>query len=121
MNNIFRRLGYLVASSFIVILAQPVYQEFAIDIERTITSVTISEVSSYCILARQAIDVLGRPGKDSDMQMSGADGTWTIVWSKPQLTLEEATHLLNQAIARGSTSTTFSTQPQVDLLASEEL
>lgn len=42
------------------------------------------------------------------------------MWSKPKLTLEEATRLLEQAIARGSASTAIATQPQVDLLATEE-
>lgn len=44
------------------------------------------------------IDALGRPGVDSDMEMMRANSTWTVVWSKPQLTLAQATHLVNQVI-----------------------
>ncbi|MEM9543386.1 MAG: hypothetical protein AAGA60_28325 [Cyanobacteria bacterium P01_E01_bin.42] len=95
-------------------------QEPAIETDGVVTIATISDVPSSCILARQAIEVLGRPGKDSDLEMMGGDGTWMIIWSKPQLTLEESTRLLEQAIAWGSSSTAISTQPQVDLLAAEE-
>ncbi|MBP0017260.1 MAG: hypothetical protein J7647_06830 [Cyanobacteria bacterium SBLK] len=99
---------------------ESIARELDIDTNSTITIATISDVPSSCILARQAIEVLGRPGKDSDLEMMGGDGTWTLVWSKPQLTLEDATHLLEQAIARGSASTAIATQPQVDLLATEK-
>ena len=78
---------------------ESISQEPAIAANKTITIATFKEVESSCILARQAIDALGRPGKDSDLEMMGGEGNWTIMWSKPQLTLEEATQLLQQAIA----------------------
>ena len=78
-----------------------IYQEPMIDADGMITSAVIKDVASNCILARQLINVLGRPGVDNDMEMIGTDGTWTIVWTEPQLTLEEATHRVNQAIAPG--------------------
>lgn len=69
------------------------------DSDRMLTTIVVEEVESSCILARQMIDVLGRPGVDNDMQMLGANDTWTIVWTTPQLTLAQATHLVNQTIA----------------------
>ena len=78
---------------------ESINQEPITDTNEIITRATIGEVASSCILARQIIDVLGRPGRDNDLEMMGGNGTWTIMWSEPQLTLEEATHLLNRAIA----------------------
>ena len=74
-------------------------QEPLPDSSQIMTRAVITEVASNCILARQLIDVLGRPGVDTDMEMLGTNGTWTIVWTEPQLTLAEATHRMNQAIA----------------------
>lgn len=69
------------------------------DSDFLLTTAIIGEVSSSCILARQMIDALGRPGIDSDMEMLGTNPTWTITWTQPSLTLEQATNLMSQAIA----------------------
>ena len=98
---------------------ESIHQERAIDTHRTIFKVVVGEVDSYCILARQMIQVLGRPGTDNDMEMLGANGTWTIVWTEPQLTLEEATRLMERAIAPQSKSIAIDTQPQAKPLSPE--
>ncbi|MEO1403695.1 MAG: hypothetical protein AAFV72_20955 [Cyanobacteria bacterium J06635_1] len=84
-------------------------QDLMTDTNQVITRVVLNGVASHCSLARQLIDVLGRPGIDNDMEMLGTNSTWTIVWSEPSHTLEEATHLINQAIAPRPAST--HTQP----------
>lgn len=89
---------------------ESVNQEPLIDTDQIITRVVINEVTSHCILARQIINVLGRPGLDNDMEMLGSNGTWTIAWTEPQLTLEEATHLVNQAIAPRSAPNAIAAQ-----------
>lgn len=76
-----------------------IHQEPLIGTDRVITRVVLTGVVSNCILARRMIQILGRPGTDSDMEMIGTNDTWTIVWSQPHYTLEEATDLVNQAIA----------------------
>ena len=89
---------------------ESIHQELLDDTTRMITRVVIKDVASNCILARQMIDVLGRPGTENDMEMIGTNGTWTIVWTEPQLTLEEATHRVNQAIALRPIAATIETQ-----------
>lgn len=89
---------------------ESIHQELLDDTNRMITRVVIKDVTSNCILARQMIDVLGRPGTENDMEMIGTNGTWTIVWTEPQLTLEEATHRVNQAIAPRPIAATIETQ-----------
>ncbi|MEO0536268.1 MAG: hypothetical protein AAF215_20640 [Cyanobacteria bacterium P01_A01_bin.123] len=89
---------------------ESISQESLIDTDRVLTRVVVTGVVSNCILARQMINVLGRPGVNSDMEMIGTNDTWTIVWTEPQLTLEEATHLMNQAIAPRLASTAIGTQ-----------
>ena len=59
----------------------------------------ITNVTSHCILARQLMDVLGKPPLHSDLEILGSDGTWTIAWSQPQLTLDAAIAALNQALS----------------------
>ena len=70
-----------------------------IDANRVITKAVINEVARHYILARQMINVLGHP---NDMEMIGTNDTWTIIWTEPQLTLEQAAHLVNQAIAQST-------------------
>ncbi|MEM1291634.1 MAG: hypothetical protein AAGH67_09185 [Cyanobacteria bacterium P01_H01_bin.162] len=76
-----------------------VFQEAIADSEDLLTIAVITNVTSHCILARQLMDVLGKPPIHSDLEILGSDGTWTIAWSLPQLTLEAATAALNQALA----------------------
>ncbi|MEL6400016.1 MAG: hypothetical protein AAFR26_13120 [Cyanobacteria bacterium J06626_4] len=76
-----------------------VFQEAIADSEDVLTIAVITNVTSHCILARQLMDVLGKPPIHSDLEILGSDGTWTIAWSQPQLTLDAATAALNQALA----------------------
>ena len=76
-----------------------VFQEAIADSEDLLTIAVITNVTSHCILARQLMDVLGKPPIHSDLEILGSDGTWTIAWSLPQLTLEAAIATLNQALA----------------------
>lgn len=78
---------------------ESIHQEVVSDTDRVITSAVIDGVHSHCILARQMITLLGRPGVDNDMEMLGTNDTWTIIWSKPHHTLQEAINLVSQAIA----------------------
>ncbi|MEM6437867.1 MAG: hypothetical protein AAF773_29030, partial [Cyanobacteria bacterium P01_D01_bin.115] len=76
-----------------------VFQEAIADSEDLLTIAIITNVTSHCILARQLMDVLGKPPIHSDLEILGSDGTWTVAWSQPQLTLEAAIAALNQALA----------------------
>ncbi len=76
-----------------------VFQEAIADSEDLLTIAVITNVTSHCILARQLMDVLGKPPIHSDLEILGSDGTWTIAWSQPQLTLDAAIAALNQALA----------------------
>ena len=76
-----------------------VFQEAIADSEDLLTIAIITDVTSHCILARQLMDVLGKPPIHSDLEILGSDGTWTIAWSQPKLTLEAAIAALNQALA----------------------
>jgi len=67
--------------------------------DRVLTTAIVEEVQSSCILARQTLDVLGRPGADNDLEMLGSGRTWMLAWTEPQLTLARATRLMEQAIA----------------------
>jgi hypothetical protein len=63
------------------------------------TRVIIREVSSPCILSRLMIDTLGRPGIDNDMEFFHSGDRCIIVWTRPQLSLEETRALISQVIA----------------------
>ncbi|MEM1238812.1 MAG: hypothetical protein AAGI45_03125 [Cyanobacteria bacterium P01_H01_bin.26] len=63
-----------------------------------LTIAVVTNVTSHCILARQLMDVLGKP-PHSDLEILGSDDTWTITWSQPQLTLDAATAAINQALS----------------------
>ena len=63
-----------------------------------VTKVVFSEVDSLCILSRLLIDVLGRPGKDSDMELITTGNSCIVVWTQPQLSLEVAENLIQTAI-----------------------
>ena len=75
-----------------------IFQEPIIDSHQVVTTAVITNVTSHCILARQLMDVLGKPPTHSDLEILGSDDTWTVVWSHPQLTLTEATIAVNQAL-----------------------
>ena len=76
-----------------------VFQEAIAESEDLLTIAVITNVTSHCILARQLMDVLGKPPLHSDLEILGSDGTWTIAWSQPQLTLDAAIAVLNQALS----------------------
>lgn len=80
---------------------ESINQEAIADTNEIITMAVVSEVISPCLLSRRMIDILGRPTVDNDMEILGSNDTYTIMWTQPQLTLEEATFVLNQAITTG--------------------
>lgn len=73
-------------------------QEAIADSDTILTTVVISAVTSQCVLARQMIDVLGRPGIDNDMEFMGSGDRWVITWTQPNLTLNATKALVNKAI-----------------------
>lgn len=73
-------------------------QEAIAETDMILTTVVISSVTSQCVLARQLIDVLGRPGIDNDMELMGSGDQWVICWTKPYLSLNETKVLVNQAL-----------------------
>ncbi|WP_413167995.1 hypothetical protein ACL6C3_14870 [Capilliphycus salinus ALCB114379] len=62
------------------------------------TKVVFSGVESKCILSRILIDVLGRPGKDNDMELVTSGNRCVVVWTQPQLSIEVAKNLIKTAI-----------------------
>lgn len=76
-----------------------ILQEAIADSDDVFTIATITNVTSHCTLARQLMDVLGKPPVHSDLEILGGDGTWTVAWSQPQMTLDAATAALHQALA----------------------
>ncbi|MEM9006419.1 MAG: hypothetical protein AAGE59_23195 [Cyanobacteria bacterium P01_F01_bin.86] len=78
---------------------ESIHQETIAGTDQVITTAIVSQVISPCLLTRRLIDILGRPTVDNDLEMLGVNDTCTIVWSWPQLTLQEATLVLNQAVA----------------------
>jgi hypothetical protein len=78
---------------------QTIFQEAIAHSDEVITIAVITNVTSHCILARQLMDVLGKPPIHSDLEILGSGGTWTIAWSQPQLTLDAATAAIQQALS----------------------
>lgn len=78
---------------------QTIFQEVIADSDDLLTIAIVTNVTSHCILARQLMDVLGKPPTHSDLEILGSDDTWTICWSQPQLTLDAATAALNRALS----------------------
>jgi hypothetical protein len=62
------------------------------------TKVIFRDVSSPCILSRLMIDLLGRPGKDNDMELINSGDRCIVIWTQPQLSLKAAQNLINSAI-----------------------
>lgn len=62
------------------------------------TKIIFREVSSPCILSRLMIDLLGRPGKDNDMELINSGDRCIVIWTQPQLSLKAAQNLINSAI-----------------------
>lgn len=76
-----------------------IFQEAIADSDEVVTIAVITNVTSHCILARQLMDVLGKPPVHSDLEILGSDDTWTIAWSQPQLTLDAATAAIQRALS----------------------
>ena len=76
-----------------------IFQEAIANSDEVVTIAVITNVTSHCILARQLMDVLGKPPVHSDLEILGSDDTWTIAWSQPQLTLDAATAAIRQALS----------------------
>jgi len=76
-----------------------IFQEAIANSDEIVTIAVITNVTSHCILARQLMDVLGKPPVHSDLEILGSDDTWTITWSQPQLTLDAATAAIQQALS----------------------
>jgi hypothetical protein len=76
-----------------------IFQEAIADSDDVLTIAIITHVASHCILARQLMDVLGKPPTHSDLEILGGADTWTICWSQPQMTLDTATAAINQALS----------------------
>lgn len=66
--------------------------------DTVITKVVLSQVESQCILSRLAIEALGRPGVDTDLQFFGSGDSWTLMWTYPTLTLEATRTLVTNLI-----------------------
>jgi hypothetical protein len=62
------------------------------------TKVIFRDVSSPCILSRLMIDLLGRPGKDNDMELINGGDRCIVIWTQPQLSLEAAQNLIHSVI-----------------------
>ncbi|MGE5655189.1 MAG: hypothetical protein ACM37W_00985 [Actinomycetota bacterium] len=77
---------------------ESIVQETIADTDTVMTIVVISAVTSQCVLARQMIDVLGRPGRDNDMEFVGSGERWMISWTQPNLTLKATQALVTKAL-----------------------
>jgi hypothetical protein len=78
---------------------ESIEQEQIAGTQRVLTRVTLNRVSSSCILSRLAMDTLGRPGIDNDLQLLGSGSQWEMVWTKPQLTIEQTREIISRIIA----------------------
>lgn len=77
---------------------ESIEQEAIADTDTVMTTVAIGAVTSQCVLVRQMIDVLGRPGIDNDMEFVGAGERWVISWTQPNLTISATEALVNKAL-----------------------
>ncbi|GAB4532262.1 MAG: hypothetical protein Tsb0014_16520 [Pleurocapsa sp.] len=78
---------------------ESIEQEQIAGTQTVLTRVTLNRVSSSCILSRLAMDTLGRPGIDNDLQLLGSGSQWEMVWTKPQLTMEQTRKIISRIIA----------------------
>ncbi|MDJ0595699.1 MAG: hypothetical protein QNJ72_37900 [Pleurocapsa sp. MO_226.B13] len=66
--------------------------------ETILTRVMLNQVSSPCILSRLMMDTLGKPGIDNDLEFLGSGSQWEVVWTEPELTIEQTREIINRAI-----------------------
>ncbi len=72
--------------------------------ETILTRVTLNQVSSPCILSRLMMDTLGKPGIDNDLEFLGSGSQWEVVWTEPELTIEQTREIINRAIGFAGTA-----------------
>lgn len=77
---------------------EDIYQENLMEFDATMTTVVIDQVDSQCTLARLLIKAIGRPGVDTDMELIGSGSRWTVMWTRPLLSVEETAAMVQQAI-----------------------
>ncbi len=77
---------------------ESIEQESIADTDEVMTRIVLHGVDSQCTLARLMIKALGRPGVDNDMEFLGSGDRWMILWTQPQLPLEETRMLVETAI-----------------------
>ncbi|MGK7932513.1 MAG: hypothetical protein AB4041_13920 [Microcystaceae cyanobacterium] len=65
--------------------------------ETIVTTVVFNHVESSCILARLMIDWLGKPGKDTDLELMGGNHQWVASWTYPYFSVEEMKEKLSFA------------------------
>jgi hypothetical protein len=78
---------------------ESIEQEPIDNTDAVMTRVVVNGVASQCILVRLIIDALGRPGVDNDLEFFGSGDRWIVVWTHPQLTVDETRELVGSAIA----------------------
>lgn len=83
---------------------ESIEQELIEGTKTILTRVTLNQVNSPCILSRLMIDSLGQPGIDNDLELLGSGSQWELVWSEPQLTIEQTRKLISQAISFAGTA-----------------
>ena len=83
---------------------ESIEQELIEGTKTILTRVTLNQVNSPCILSRLMIDSLGKPGIDNDLELLGSGSQWELVWSEPQLTIEQTRKLISQAISFAGTA-----------------
>jgi len=83
---------------------ESIEQELIEGTKTILTRVTLNQVNSPCVLSRLMIDSLGKPGIDNDLELLGSGSQWEVVWSEPQLTIEQTRKLISQAISFAGTA-----------------
>ncbi|MDJ0632009.1 MAG: hypothetical protein QNJ34_02345 [Xenococcaceae cyanobacterium MO_188.B29] len=78
---------------------ESIEQELIEGTKTILTRVTINQVNSSCVLSRLIIDTLGKPGIDNDLRLLGSGSEWEVVWTEPQLTMEQTREIISQAIS----------------------
>ena len=84
---------------------ESIEQELIEETKTIVTRVVFNRVNSPCVLSRLVIDLLGKPGIDSDLEFLGSGSQWEVVWTQPMLTIEQTKELISQAIEPSSAAT----------------
>ncbi len=89
-----------ILSSVIAMNIERIHQEPLDEPDSVLTSVVLSQVESQCILTRLAIQALGKPGVDTDLEFIGSGDQWILMWTYPALTLEATRTLIQGMMQR---------------------